>query len=352
MATVTTTTMLPVERLRSIEPIAREWDELADRTGASPFLRPGWFAAWLSAFGGGQQPVVLTVRRDGRLEAVLPLLVGRRVRCPTNSHTPVFDLVAGDEDAAQAIVYDVLGVRAPQLDLTYLDSEGMLLRAWRELDAGRRMDFTVRTQMRSPYVPLEGDFETFRAGLSRNFRKELTRHRKRLGEAGELSFEFTDGGDDLEAALDVGFELESSGWKAEEGTAIASRPDRVAFYREIAAWARERGWLTLAFARLDGVAIAFDFCIEQGGRVYVLKGGYDPAWKKFSPAYLLMEETIARAYASGAETYELLGDDAPYKLRLTDAVRERDHLQAFGRRPGGWVRMVGQRYVRERIKRR
>jgi CelD/BcsL family acetyltransferase involved in cellulose biosynthesis len=351
MSVVTTPATVPVERHRSIEAIAHEWDELADRTGASPFLRPGWFAAWLRAFGEGQRPVVLTARRAGRLEAVLPLLVGRRVRSPTNSHTPVFDLLAADEDAAQAIVYDMLGARAPQLDLTYLDSDGALLRAWRELDAGRRMDFTTRTQMRSPYVPLEGDFDAFRSTLSKNFRKQLDRRRRRLGEAGELTFEFTDGGDDLDAVLTAGFELEASGWKLESGTAIVSAPKRVQFYREIAAWARGRGWLTLAFARLDGVPVAFDFCIDPGDRVYVLKGGYDPAWSKMSPSYLLIEETIARAYANGRESYELLGDADDYKLQLTSAVRERDHLQAFGRRPGGWVRMVGQRYLRQRIKR-
>src|SRR4051812_4715268 len=352
MSALAETRTVTVERLRSLERIARDWDELADRTGASPFLRPGWFAAWLGAFGKGERPVVLTARRAGRLEAVLPLLVGRRVRSLTNSHTPVFDLLAADPEAAQAIVYDMLGVRAPQLDITYLEADGALIRAWRELDAGRRMDFTTRTKMRSPYVPLEGDLDAFRAGLSKNFRKQLDRRRRRLAEAGELTFEFTDGGDQLDALLATGFELEASGWKLEAGTAIVSRPNRIAFYRDVAAWARERGWLTLAFARLDGVPIAFDFCIDPGDRVYVLKGGYDPAWSKQAPSYLLIEETIARAYANGRESYELLGDADDYKMQLTSSMRERDHPQAFGRRPGGWARMVGQRYVRDRLKRR
>jgi len=35
----------------SISPLAAEWDDLADRTSAPPFLRPGWFAAWEEAFG-------------------------------------------------------------------------------------------------------------------------------------------------------------------------------------------------------------------------------------------------------------------------------------------------------------
>jgi CelD/BcsL family acetyltransferase involved in cellulose biosynthesis len=350
MTTVAPPEAIQLERHRSFDAIAGEWDELADRAGAAPFLRPGWFEAWLRAFGDGADPLVLAARRGDRLEAVLLLLDGRRMRSPTNSHTPVFDLVSDDEEAARTVVDELLGLGFQQLDLTYLDADGALLAAWRELTAERRLD-AVRTQMRSPYVPLEGDFEAFRAGLSRGFRRELGRSRRRLAEAGELSFEFTDGGDDLDGLLDTGFELEASGWKLEAGTAIVSRPNRAAFYREVAAWARERGWLTLAFARLDGRAIAFDFCVEQGGRVCVLKGGYDPEWRKHAPGYLLIEDTIERAYANGRESYELLGDADEYKLRLTDSVRERDHLQAFGRGPGGRVRMIGHRYVRPLLKR-
>src|ERR1700720_145453 len=71
----------------SLEPLASEWDELAERAGASPFLRPGWVAAWWLAFGTGNMEI-RTVTRDGRPAAVLP--VARRhgaLRSVTNDHT-------------------------------------------------------------------------------------------------------------------------------------------------------------------------------------------------------------------------------------------------------------------------
>src|SRR5438105_12628854 len=40
-----------------IEPLAREWDDLADRVSAPPFLRSGWTAAWWLAFGRGHLEV-------------------------------------------------------------------------------------------------------------------------------------------------------------------------------------------------------------------------------------------------------------------------------------------------------
>jgi CelD/BcsL family acetyltransferase involved in cellulose biosynthesis len=339
-------TAVRIEEHGSIAPLAEEWHALAERTGASPFVRPGWFAAWLDAFGDAE-PLILAAREGDRLAGVLPLLGGRRLRSPTNTHTPSFDMVAEDEEVARALIADLLGRRFGQLDLTYLDPAGTL---YEGCAAGRRR--TLRSVIaRSPYVPLEGDFDSFRAGLKRKFRRDLDRRRRRLGEMGELTFEFGDGGHDLHKLLDAGFELEASGWKATTGTSIVASPKRVRFYRAVAEWARSQGWLTLAFAQLDGRHIAFDFCIEQGGRIYVLKGGYDPAMAKHGAGFLLTEEAIRRGFAAGRESYELLGDADDYKLNFTDTVRERAQLQLFGRGPAGWARFAGYRHVRPRLKR-
>ena len=43
------------------EEIFDEWDALADRVAATPFMRPGWIAAWWRAFGSGKLEV-LTAR--------------------------------------------------------------------------------------------------------------------------------------------------------------------------------------------------------------------------------------------------------------------------------------------------
>src|SRR5262249_41813831 len=51
-----------VERHGDIGPLAREWEELADRVQAVPWVRPGWVAAWWRAFGKGALEV-LAVRR-------------------------------------------------------------------------------------------------------------------------------------------------------------------------------------------------------------------------------------------------------------------------------------------------
>jgi CelD/BcsL family acetyltransferase involved in cellulose biosynthesis len=350
MTVVATEIEVRVEEAPSLEALADEWDDLADRAGATPFARPGWIGAWLRAFGADAVPVILAAREDDRLTGVLPLIrARRRLRAPTNSHTPVFDMVAEDDRAASALGVALSARRLKHLELSYLDPAGSLYRAWGRAGGGSRT--VTRALMHSPFVSLTGDFESHRASLERRFRKDLDRRRRRLGEFGELTFSFTDGGDDLAATLDMTFELEASGWKLEGGTAIISSPMRVAFYSDVARWARERGWLTVAFACLDGRPIAVDICIEQGGSVYVLKGGYDPEYRKYGLGFLLIEETIARAYANGMDTYELLGDADDYKRHITSQTRDRVQVRAFGRGPAGYARYARYEHVRPLVKR-
>jgi CelD/BcsL family acetyltransferase involved in cellulose biosynthesis len=135
------------------------------------------------------------------------------------------------------------------------------------------------------------------------------------------------------------------------GTAILSAPAVERFYREVARWAAERGWLRLAFLRLDGRAIAFDMCLEHGGRFYVLKGGFDVDERKAGPGTLLTHHGIERAFALGLASYELLGQADEYKRSWTPLTRERVRFQSFPRGPAGAAEYVAWRYGRPLAKR-
>src|SRR5262249_51522783 len=72
----------------AVEAVRDEWDRLADRTGAAPFLRPGWIEAWWYAFGAGRLEV-LREEGEGRVRALLP--VRHRygaINSPSNWHSP------------------------------------------------------------------------------------------------------------------------------------------------------------------------------------------------------------------------------------------------------------------------
>ena len=261
-----------------VEPVADEWDALADRVATVPWARPGWFRAWYRAFAGGCAQV-LVLRRGGTLVGVVPIISKRGVvRGASNWHTPEFRPLA-DPDALPELADALFMQRPHRIALQFVDAEEAGSKACRAAAERAGYRIQVRTLERSPSSrPTRAGMSTAVAEHGSCFR-ELRRRRRRLESEGRFEFEVHDGRERLEELLDEGFGVESAGWKADAGSAIASQPETQRFYREIASWAARRNWLRLAFLRLNSKPFAFDFAIEHDGVHYLLKTGYDPAFQ-------------------------------------------------------------------------
>src|SRR3954452_18296763 len=337
-----------VERHDAVAPLPDEGAALAARLGAAPFLRPGWIDAWIDAFGA-QGVTILAARRGGELAGVLPLhrMRGRALAGTANAHSPLGGALADGPEAARALAGALLAIPHARADFVYTDPADSVLGELR-----RRRPSIARVQSQQPYVDTSGDFDAYVAALSRKHRKELGRLRRKLEAAGELSFEFADGSERLDDLLEEGFAIEGSGWKSESGTAINSSYAERRFYTQVARWAASSGWLRLAFLRLDGRAIAFDYCLDSGGSFYALKGGFDTEFRRLGPGVVLTHESIARTFADpGLRSYELLGRADDYKLAWTDKTRPRLRVQAFSRSPLGLAQLAAWRYGRPMAKR-
>lgn len=323
--------MLTVDIKDRVEPLMAEWEDLAQRTKASPFLWPGWIDAWWRAFGAGQLRI-LAVYEDGCLTGVLPLRRFLGAASSTTNHdTPLFGFLAANEPAAGQLVRALFSQTPRRIDLSFLsptDAGVSLTRAAAKVAGYWVLSESSRA---APYVTINGDWEAYEGGLRRKFRSELRRRRRRLEEEGQLTLQVSDGTERLDELLEEGFRIEGSGWKGAYGTSVRSQPASRRFYTEVAHWASERGWLRLAFLRLDGRAVAFDYCLEHNKVHYLLKTGYDPTYAKFAPGMIMRHSMLSRAFAEGMATYDFLGlgSDSAWKREWTDALQERLFLRMF-----------------------
>lgn len=318
--------MIEIETHDRVPPIAREWDQLAERLGASPFLRPGWIAAWGDAFAPAGLTVV-AARRHGEVRGVVPLCRRRgELRSASNEHSPEFGFLAADEDTAAELARLIYGEKNTTICLDFIDPNDIGLRECREAATQAGYRTVERPRLRSPYLEIEGDW---RDCASPSTRREAERRLRRLGETGGVIFEIADGSERLDDLLEEGFRVEASGWKGKSGSAIAFRAETRAFYAGIARWAAERGWLRLAFLRLDGRPLAFVLGLETEGVFYSVKSGFDPGYRRFGAGGLLRYQLLARAFSAGLSRYEFLGDAEPWKLEWTATCRDRRVFRAF-----------------------
>lgn len=334
---------------QGFDALSREWDGLLP-TDARPFDLHCWYAAWLDAFGGGRELATCTLRRDGELAGVLPLLrEGRKLTAMANSHSPVFRPVCADAEAGQELLRVAMCQGASELDLTALPAREPCLAGVGDSGAGSMISLLAPGRV-SPIVDTGGDFDAWRKQSKPRWGAPLERFRRKMTRDHEAELTMVEAPGDLEAELEDGFKVEASGWKGRAGTAILSAPETHAFYRDVASTFADRDQLRLSRIVLDGQTAAFDLCLLHGGRLYLLKTGFDESFRRLAPGLVMRLSIIERCFELGLDAHELLGDDSEWKRKF--ATGERDHLdlRAYPRHPGGIARYSYRAYLRPRLR--
>lgn len=319
------------------------WDRLALSVGAAPFARPGWVEAWAEATG--RDSSVAVVERDGRLVAVLPVVVdGQSVTTAADWHVPFTEAIALDSEAMVTLMRGLDHTfRRVTLDFVV---EGSLT----ELIGGIVLETRPKrriTRMRSPYVDSTRAWDEYRDSMSTKKLRELRRRRRRLEEAhGPVRRRVVDGAGEWAAALEAGFAVEASGWKGRAGTAVASDPATVRMYRGMAAWAAREKLLEIGLLVAGERIAAFDLALSDGSRTWLCKTGFDAELSRYAPGQLLRHDAIAAAFDRGLESYEFAGSAEPWKEEWTSAVRPIVMLDAYRRGLVGRGAVLGARFAR------
>jgi CelD/BcsL family acetyltransferase involved in cellulose biosynthesis len=128
---------------------------------------------------------------------------------------------------------------------------------------------------------------------------KLNNKRNRLARTGELEYLHIRDAQSITAAVDEFMNVEASGWKASEGTAIRCRPREVMFYHTVATRFAAAGAAQISLLRVGGKCIAGFYMLRTGRTLYWLKHGFDEDFAKSSPGQLLFTELVADCLKRG-----------------------------------------------------
>jgi CelD/BcsL family acetyltransferase involved in cellulose biosynthesis len=181
-----------------------------------------------------------------------------------------------------------------------------------ELLAGR-----VLRRHSSPVVRFaEGSWDEFLAARSPNFRSQVRRRERKLLEEHALGFRLSGERNGLAADLDTLFALHRARWP--HGSSSFGWNERVlAFHREFAPLAFDRGWLRLWFLEAGGKPVAAWYGFRFGGVEHYYQAGRDPAWEPYSVGFVLLAHTIRTALEDGMQAYRMLLGGEDFKRRFT-----------------------------------
>ncbi|NJN14604.1 MAG: GNAT family N-acetyltransferase [Planctomycetes bacterium] len=194
----------------------------------------------------------------------------------------------------------------------------------------------------SPYLALEGSWDSYRHSLKSKLRQNLRNRERRLAAEGELKFQiYRAAGEGMRGALEDSLEIEASSWKGTQGSAIRQDNALLDFYRAWLEVAAQEGWLRLGMLRVSGRPVAFDLSVAFAGTQFCLKIGFERDFAAFSPGQLLCQEMLRRCFeeecAPPLREYDFLGGVTPQKLDWTGSLREVGWIHLYRRNLRGWL---------------
>lgn len=267
---------------------ASQWDALVQSRPGTPFLETAFLQPSIDTFGSGNELLCLLYSRN-QLRAAVIMQKGRKGIWQTfqPSQLPLgawisdgkVDLVSAFNELIGQLPRYTLGIGASQLDSRIQDRP----------DNGLK----VRTQdyIQTAWVDVESSFEAYWEARGKNLKQNTRKQRnKLLAEGIEIRMECVTGAADVKKAIEDYGSLESTGWKAADGTAILSDNAQGQFYRKMLEnfCALERGRIYRFW--FGEKVVAMDLCIHDHAAIVILKTAYDESYKTISPSTLMRHD--------------------------------------------------------------
>lgn len=209
--------------------------------------------------------------------------------------TPLLDREVAPESLSAMLA--ALKVEAPLLRLHRLAGEGPVAELFAKALAGNRR-LVDESYSRPLLVKGLDPDEYLRKTTSSRRRSHLARQLRQLGEVGEVKFEELQSMEQVERATQQFLEMEASGWKGREGTAMASCSGQAEFFAEVLQGFAEQDRLLILSLSIDAEPIAMRTSLLAGDGAFTFKVAYNEEYSAMSPGVLLEIENVRRSLPS------------------------------------------------------
>lgn len=272
---------------------AAEWDRLnGELYNHHPFFDSRFIGPLLEHYGDGSE-LLCTHRTADAIDGALilrPLHFGRwTLFLP--SQTQAGAVMLKDARLLETLLPTLPGY-AWSLDLLAIDP------AYAPDWSALRLPRIVIPHVLTMAVAIDGDFATYWQARPKKLRDNIRRYRNRAEKtAGPLSVVMITDPAEMIAAIDRYGQLESTGWKAKEGTAIAPDNLQGQFYTDMLSTFAAKGQALVVELRAGARLVASRLFIRHDRIWIALKTTYDESQSAYAPGRLLLHAVLEQACA-------------------------------------------------------
>ncbi len=211
-------------------------------------------------------------------------------------------LLCADVAAAafDAILSGLSGLGYRMLSFQTLSASPTLTQLLESTTDSRGLSVFQRSRFERAALLLEGSADDYlQRSLSKNRRKKTSKALKRLETVGQVAFEKTDANSDFHSWAQDFVDLEASGWKGRQGTAIANRDETLRFFLDAVQRFADKGRVRFGKLSLDDCPVAMLVDFISGDLVSAFKTTFDERYAEHSPGALLEIQNIRWLFESG-----------------------------------------------------
>lgn len=322
-----------IEDIDGLRGLQAEWEQAAPFSQVEPWQSFSWMKSAATAYSFHHLLRVLTVRKNGKLTGIAPLVLKR-------SGQPFkpwrLDFIGAEElkEPNRLIAKDPLSMN---LLLDRIVSEQVYPLRLSRIPVQKAMAEHLKAKFKNagwitcimsmpyPFLDLTG------SPIKKSLKQDLRRARRRAEKYGTLRLEIVNRVDnqELRKHLQTGFQIEASGWKGRNRTSILANQARRAFFEHYALEALNQDSLRLCFLMIGPRTVAVQYAVESMNSYWLLNIGYEEKYHECSPGNLLLEESIKIAEANNLVRYNFLGKEEPWTRRWTTTVQDCMILAAY-----------------------
>ncbi|MFD1825862.1 MULTISPECIES: GNAT family N-acetyltransferase [Mumia] len=303
--------------------LSDEYESLYASATATLFQHPNWLNEIYAtlAEGMGADPAVVTIRSDGRLVAVLPLVRRRgRVRRLEFADLGVSDytvpVIAADVEAALLADPSVPKAIRHALGPADLLTVPKVPASATRLTALLGGPDVVRLQYDAHVIELGTSFEDWRSARDLDFTRHLDNKRKRIGRKQRvLALRELKDVDEIDGAFALMREFRRSRFSDRRAIDLVQDPEYYEFYRRAAHdGATKGGPGSTTVLTINDEIVGVSFGLSDSSRDLFVLIGYDfDRYRNYSLGLVMVEELIKVSIANGKTYHDLTLGHEGYK---------------------------------------
>ena len=314
--------------------LSTEWNDLLCRSMiANPFLTWNWMYNWWDTYGDRISDVslcIITVIEDERLVGILPGFI----QVKSNTHTFFFlgsqfespdylEMIREKQKSDVIFIENSLNylLSKRRIDVIAFNSvlkDSLFLRSLNQFVSNNRLRSYTRFNKVCPFIDINGSWDDFVEGLSKNMRYNLRRRTRKMQNEFQAEFQIVNSYDKVEQAIDEIFLLHQL-WFTSRKKDDSFLPDlRKDFHKKIGQSLFNQDILRIFQLKVNDKIIAVLYCYEYANQLFFYQSGADPDWSKYSIGMVLLGYVIQYAHTKRLSRFDFLRGGEDYKFNWTN----------------------------------